>query len=178
MVRQVIVRPHNPAWSRQFERESQAIQGIMADNLIAVHHMGSTAIPGIYAKPIIDMLAAVADIFPVDDQATRLAALGYEAMGEYGIPGRRYFRKHDAAGTRTHHLHVFQTGSAEIERHLVFRDYLIAHPEAAQVYSQLKQQLAVAHPTDIEAYMDGKDGFIQTMEQKALEWQRSRLIPS
>lgn len=178
MVRQVIVVPHTPDWSRQFERERQAIQEIMADHLIAVHHVGSTAIPGIYAKPIIDMLAEVADLLPVDDQAPRLAALGYEAMGEYGIPGRRYFRKHDAAGTRTHHLHVFHAGSVEGLRHLAFRDYLIAHPEAAQAYSQLKQQLAAAHPTDIEAYMDGKDGFIQTMEQKALAWQRSRLIPS
>jgi GrpB-like predicted nucleotidyltransferase (UPF0157 family) len=178
MVRQVIVMPHNPDWSRQFERASQAVQGIMAANLIAVHHVGSTAIPGIYAKPIIDMLAEVADMPPVDDQAPRLAAIGYEAMGEYGIPGRRYFRKHDAAGIRTHHLHVFQAGSVEVLRHLAFRDYLIAHPEAAQAYSQLKQRLAAAHPTDIEAYMDGKDGFIQTMEQKALEWQRPRFISS
>ncbi|MEB3233517.1 MAG: GrpB family protein, partial [Leptolyngbyaceae bacterium] len=99
--------------------------------------------------------------------------LGYEAMGEYGIPGRRYFRKHNSEGNRTHHLHIFQAESAEIHRHLAFRDYMIAHPDAAQAYSQLKQRLAAAHPTDIEAYMDGKDDFIKTMEQKALHWRRS-----
>jgi GrpB-like predicted nucleotidyltransferase (UPF0157 family) len=174
MVRQVIVVPHNPDWSRQFEQESRAIQGIFGDNLVALHHVGSTAIPNIHAKPIIDILAEVVDIDRVDDQSSNLAVPGYEAMGEYGIPGRRYFRKHNTAGERTHHLHIFQTGSVEVLRHLAFRDYMITHPADARAYSQLKQQLAEAHPTDIEAYMDGKDGFIKAMERKALEWQVSQ----
>jgi GrpB-like predicted nucleotidyltransferase (UPF0157 family) len=173
MVRQVIVVPHNPEWSRQFEQESLAIREALGDNFVAIHHVGSTAIPRIHAKPIIDMLTEVVNIERVDDQAEHLATLGYKAMGEYGIPGRRYFRKHNAAGERTHHLHVFTTGSLEVLRHLAFRDYMITHPADAQAYSQLKQQLAAAHPTDIEAYMDGKDGFIKEMECKALEWQRS-----
>lgn len=173
MVRQVIVVPHNPDWSSQFERESRAMREALSDdNLMALHHIGSTAILGIHAKPIIDILAEVADIHRVDDQTPNLAVLGYEALGEYGIPGRRYFRKHDAVGIRTHHLHVFPAGSAEVRRHLAFRDYMIAHPAAAQAYSALKQRLAAAHPTDIEAYMDGKDEFIQATEQKALAWNR------
>jgi len=99
-------------------------------------------------------------------------------MGKYGILGRRYFRKHNAAGTRTHNLHTFPTGSTEILRHLRFRDYLIAPPQAAQVYSQLKQQLAAAHPTDIDAYMDGKDSFIKTLERQALAWGRLETFSS
>ena len=96
--------------------------------------------------------------------------LGYEAMGEYGIPGRRYFRKHNAMGVRSHHVHVFEVGSAQIDRHLAFRDYMRTHPHDARAYSDLKRQLAKAHPTDIEAYMDGKDAFIQAMDVKAAEW--------
>jgi GrpB-like predicted nucleotidyltransferase (UPF0157 family) len=91
-------------------------------------------------------------------------------MGEYGIPGRRYFRKHDAAGVRTHHVHVFEVGSAQIERHLAFRDYLRSHPAEAQAYSELKRRLAQTHPTNIEAYMDGKHGFIQAIDAKAAVW--------
>lgn len=177
MVRQVVMVPHNPNWTRQFEQESQAIRGAIADNLVSIHHIGSTAIPAIHAKPIIDILAEAAKIDQIDVQAPILATLAYEPMGEFGIPGRRYFRKHNAAGDRTYHLHIFQAGSAAIQRHLCFRDYLIAHPDAAQAYSQLKQRLAAAYPTDIEAYMDGKDSFIKAMEQKALAWQRSRPVP-
>jgi GrpB-like predicted nucleotidyltransferase (UPF0157 family) len=127
-----------------------------------------------YAKPIIDMLAEVQDITMADDQTPVLEQLGYQAMGEFGIPGRRYFRKHNAVGVRTHHLHMFQTASDEIVRHLRFRDYMIAHPEAAQAYSQLKQHLAAAYPTDIDAYMDGKDAFIKQMDMKAQQWALGR----
>lgn len=178
MVRNVVVVPHNPDWQRQFEQASEVLRGVITDNLVAIHHIGSTAIPGIYAKPIIDILAEVSDIEQIDTQTSTLVLLGYEAMGEYGIPGRRYFRKHNEVGERIHHLHIFPTGSAEIARHLVFRDYLIAHPEDAQAYSRLKQRLVVAYPQDIEAYMDGKDGFIQAVEQQALAWSRLKTAQS
>lgn len=176
MVKRVTVVPHHPDWKRQFKQESQLIQSALADNLIAIHHIGSTAIPGIQAKPIIDILVEVSDIDRVDAQSSALESLGYEAKGEYGIPGRRYFRKQNADGDRTHHLHIYETATPEVTRHLCFRDYLIAHPGDAQAYGQLKQVLADAHPNDIEAYMDGKDAFIQDMQQKALEWWRSQIM--
>ncbi|HMD54213.1 MAG TPA: GrpB family protein, partial [Phycisphaerae bacterium] len=100
----------------------------------------------------------------------QLQALGYIAMGEYGIPGRRYFRKDDAAGNRTHQIHTFQTGSPQIERHLAFRDFMSTHGEYANQYAALKRRLAEQHPDDIEAYMDGKDEFIKQMDIKAAAW--------
>jgi GrpB-like predicted nucleotidyltransferase (UPF0157 family) len=103
-----------------------------------------------------------------------MRAIGYEAMGEFGIPGRRYFRRDSAAGVRTHQIHAFAAGSTHIRRHLAFRDYLRAHPAIAEAYSHLKQKLAVAHPDDIYAYMDGKDPFIKEVEQKALAWDSSQ----
>jgi GrpB-like predicted nucleotidyltransferase (UPF0157 family) len=123
-----------------------------------------------HAKPIIDILLLVEDINRLDEQSPAMEGLGYEVMGEYGIKGRRYFRKEDASGTRTHHVHSFQIDSPEFERHLAFRDYMIAHPEKAQQYSTLKQKLARAHPDDIEAYMDGKDPFIKEHEVSATDW--------
>jgi GrpB-like predicted nucleotidyltransferase (UPF0157 family) len=94
-------------------------------------------------------------------------------MGEYGIPGRRYFRKDDPEGVRTHHVHAFQAGSDEVVRHLAFRNYLRAHPADAQRYSELKRKLAREHPREMDAYMDGKDGFIKEMDRRAAAWRAS-----
>src|SRR3546814_8745866 len=95
-------------------------------------HIGSTSIPGIHAKPIIDMLAVTSDLSLLDGCESRIASLGYEALGEFGIPGRRYFRKDNSTGERTHKIHAFRTGSPKITRHLQFRDYLIAPPAVAR----------------------------------------------
>ncbi|MBF2026344.1 MAG: GrpB family protein [Oscillatoriales cyanobacterium C42_A2020_001] len=162
----VEVVPHNPLWQTVFQEESAKIAAAMGDNCVAIHHIDSTSIPTIYAKPIIDMLVEVKNIMDVDVQKTVLEQLGYEAMGEFGIPGRRYFRKHNSAGIRTHHIHAFQTGSEEITRHLAFRDYMIAHPVDAQQYSNLKRLLAKKYPQDIDQYMDGKDAFIRDIDCK------------
>lgn len=145
---------------------------------MAIHHIGSTAIPNIYAKPIIDILVEAKNLTQVDTRNAAMATLGYEAMGEFGIAGRRYFRKHDAAGVRTHHVHVFEQGSPESDRHLAFRDYLIAHPDEAHQYSQLKRSLANQYPDDRESYMDGKDSFIKEKERQALEWCKPLFLPS
>jgi GrpB-like predicted nucleotidyltransferase (UPF0157 family) len=166
----VEVVPPDSTWRERFELESKQIVLAMGENIIAIHHMGSTAIPGIYAKPVIDFLIEVKDITKTDEQSAAMTALGYEAMGEFGLPGRRYFRKNSSPEIRTHNVHIYETGSPEITRHLAFRDYIIAHPDAAQQYSDLKRELAKKYPQNIEGYMDGKDEFIKTMEKKAMEW--------
>jgi len=142
--------------------------------VLAVHHVGSTAIPGIYAKPILDLLVEVRGVAEVDGRSSSMESLGYQVMGEYGIPGRRYFRKDDREGIRTHHVHAFEAGSAEAERHLAFRDYMLAHPADAQRYSELKRRLAEEHAQSADGYMDGKDGFIKEMDRRAARWRDSR----
>ena len=166
----VRVVPHDPAWKQTFEAEADAIGRALGDIVAAVHHIGSTAIPGIPAKPIIDILLEVGDIAKLDARQSALEQLGYEGLGEFGIAGRRYFRKDDVAGDRTHQVHAFQSNSPEIARHFAFRDYMITHPGAAQAYGELKQRLAQQHPNDIQAYMDGKDAFIKEHQAKALAW--------
>ncbi|BAZ41967.1 hypothetical protein NIES4101_79350 [Calothrix sp. NIES-4101] len=171
-MRRVEVVPHNPSWKQEFDRESQLVADALGNNVIQVHHIGSTSIPGIYAKPIIDILVEVTNIHQVDEFNSHMIALGYEAMGEFGLPGRRYFRK-EIYQNRTHHVHVFPNNSDDVARHLNFRDYMISHPEDARAYSELKRNLAQKFANDIESYMDGKDGFIQEIQKRASIWRKS-----
>ena len=164
---------HDPNWRSAFETESKLIALALGENVVAIHHIGSTAIPQIHAKPIVDMLVEVKDLLKIDTYSSEMEALGYQAMGEFGIPGRRFFRKGNEAGIRTHHLHGFEVNSAQIERHLAFRDYMITHSEEAQQYSELKRELANKYHDNIQAYMDGKDGFIKEIDVKAAKWRAS-----
>jgi len=166
MVRRIEVVPYDPDWPNLFRVEADRIVAVLGHEVVAIHHIGSTAIPGISAKPIIDMLVEVQDIKKIDDFNEEMIKRGYRPQGEFGIPGRRFFIKGGDA-TRTHHIHTFQTGHPGIEQHLNFRDYMIAHPEEAQAYSRLKEELARRFPHDIEGYMAGKDGFIKEMDKKA-----------
>ncbi|HEX8720287.1 MAG TPA: GrpB family protein [Pyrinomonadaceae bacterium] len=170
----VEVVPHDPRWRDAFEAEAERVAAALGENVVAVHHIGSTAIPGAYAKPVIDLLVEVRDVTAVDGRSPEMESLGYEVMGEYGIPGRRYFRKDNREGIRTHHVHAFEAGSAEAERHLAFRDYMIAHPPDAQRYGELKRRLAGQHPQSMDAYMDGKDGFVKEIDRRAARWRASR----
>ena len=167
---EVVVVPHDPNWRDLFADESKLIAEALGQNVVAINHIGSTSIPGIYAKPVIDILIDVTDIDEVDAKNLEMQSLGYEVMGEFGIEGRRYFRKENNAGVRTHHIHAFETGSPQIARHLAFRDYMIAHPDKALAYSELKQTLAVRNARDPDGYMDGKDEFIKETDRLAEQW--------
>jgi GrpB-like predicted nucleotidyltransferase (UPF0157 family) len=170
MSMRVTVVPFDPRWADAFAQAQREVTLVLSSNLLQLHHIGSTAIPGIYAKPIIDMLAVVSDLEELDAQSPMMKAIGFEPMGEFGIPTRRYFRRNDSDGTRTHQIHAFQIGSPHITRHLAFRDFLRAQPLLAIQYSELKRRLASEYPNDIEAYMDGKDAFIKETEAAALAW--------
>lgn len=154
-----------------FSAECERIRPAFGALLIELHHIGSTSIPGLCAKPVIDLLAIVTNIRTLDSRTAQFEGLGYEVKGEFGLPGRRYFRKDDTLGRRTHHLHAYAPGSAgEIARHLNFRDYLRAHPDAAHHYSALKRQLAERCQGDMNCYSNGKSDFIRNIEQRAAEW--------
>lgn len=164
----VRVVPYDPAWPGQFAAEAQTLRAVFGAELLALHHIGSTSVPGLAAKPVIDILPVVRGIGRVDGLNAALQAIGYDGLGEYGIPGRRYFRK--GGDDRTHQLHCFQAGDPEVARHLAFPAYLRAHPEVAADYGRLKATLAARFPEDIEGYMDGKDAFVKAAERDALTW--------
>ena len=162
-----IVVEHNPAWAAAFAAEAQVLTRTLSPLAVTLHHMGSTAVAGLAAKPIIDMLCIVPALDALDAAAQRLTVLGYEGLGAYGIEGRRYFRKNNAEGVRTHHLHAYGAGSPHIARHLAFRDYLRAHPDRAAAYGALKTTLSTRSPA---SYQDDKGSFVAALEAEALVW--------
>ena len=162
--RRVEVVFYNPNWKEMYKEESGKVKNILSDIIIDIHHIGSTAIPGIKAKPVIDILVEVKDIEGVDQYNHKMKELGYEVMGEYGIPKRRFFRK--GGDKRTHHIHIFQVDNEEIERHIKFKEYLIAHPDKAREYSRLKEELANKYTYDVENYTNHKSYFIQEIDRK------------
>jgi hypothetical protein len=163
-IRLVELVAHNPGWSKSFADEANAIKAILKKNCIQVHHIGSTAIPNIYAKPIVDLLPVVKDIHSVDSLNPEFEKLGYTCMGEYGIPDRRFYWK--SKTKRTHHIHLFEQGSTEISRHVAFKNFMLEHPDYAQAYSLIKQCLAEVFSDDIENYVNAKSSFIQMMDYK------------
>lgn len=172
-MRVIEVVPHDSRWRALFEREASELIEIFRAEVVAIHHVGSTAIPNISAKPIIDVLVEVRDIERIDDFNREMIDRGYLPKGEFGISGRRFFIKGNEE-QRSHHIHVFQVGHPAIERHLAFRDYMVAHPEEATAYSRLKEKLARKFPHDIEGYMAGKDDFIKGVDGKAQAWKKRR----
>lgn len=167
-VRMIEVVPYDPRWQKEYIEESRKIRDILNCEIVEIHHIGSTAIPGIYAKPIIDILIVVKDIENIDKYNEKMHGLGYISKGEFGIEGRRFFLK--GLYDRTHHMHIFETGNPEIIRHLNFRDYMISHPETAKDYEKLKRGLSVKFRYDNEGYCKGKDEYIKDIDQRAKAW--------
>lgn len=166
--RSVEVVSYNSNWQEMYKEESEKIKNILNDIIIDIYHIGSTAIPGIKAKPVIDILVGVKDIEAVDQYNHKMEELGYEAMGEYGIPKRRFFSKGESK--RSHHVHIFQVGNEEIERHINFKEYLISHPDKGQEYSKLKEKLVNKYTYDMENYTTGKSDFIKEIDREAKLW--------
>ena len=165
---------YDPAWSLAFQAEAALLQKAYGPQPLELHHIGSTAIPGMLAKPIIDLLGVVASHEALDARPGLMPELGYEVMGAYGIEGRRYFRKSNGAGLRTHHLHIFESGSPHIERHLAFRDYLRAHPDRARDYCDVKRNLVGDGDATGSDYVAGKAPFVLTVQAEALDWYRGQ----
>ncbi len=174
MKRIVEIYPYNPAWAADYAAEAARLIPVFGHHLLAIHHIGSTAVPGLLAKPTIDILPVVDDISQIDALNPPMAALGYIAKGENGIPGRRYFRKGSDAN-HTHHIHVFQAGRPEIADHLNFRDYLRAHPDEAVAYGRLKTTLAAQFRADPPAYTNAKAEFIAEILRRAAAWKTQPL---
>jgi GrpB-like predicted nucleotidyltransferase (UPF0157 family) len=172
-IRFVKLVEYNQKWPKLFAEAATGIKAILQENCIEIHHIGSTAIPNIYAKPIIDVLPIVKDIRLVDSLNLKFEALGYTCMGEYGIPGRRFYWK--SKEKRTHNIHLFAQESTEILRHLSFKNFMLAHGNFAQAYSLIKQTLAEVFPHDIENYVNGKSSFVQMIDYKTGTARQSQL---
>jgi GrpB-like predicted nucleotidyltransferase (UPF0157 family) len=159
----VVIVDYDPEWPRLYEEEKDRILGVIGHAVIAIEHIGSTAVPGLGAKPIIDIMVAVRCLTDAEGCIEPLETIGYEYVPEYNdiIPERRYFHKGSPA-ERTHHLHMVELKSDFWETHLLFRDFLCTHPEEAQQYYLLKRELAEKFGSDREGYTDAKTSFIES----------------
>lgn len=167
MPQHITVVEYDPEWPLKYAQERDRITEILKGNCIAIHHIGSTSVPGLPAKPIIDIMVAVRSLAQADAAAEQFSGLGYEYLGEFGIAGRRYLRK--GGDERTHQIHMFQADDWEnIGRHLAFRDYMRSREKERNEYANLKKDLAQRFPYDIDGYCDGKEDFVREMEKRAL----------
>jgi GrpB-like predicted nucleotidyltransferase (UPF0157 family) len=166
----VVLVPYNKAWPSLFLEERVRIERVLGPLAEGIEHVGSTAVPGLVAKPILDIMVGVRSPRDVDRCIRPLERLCYEYRGEARVPGRLFFRRGDP---RTHHLHVAEVGSEFWERHLAFRDYLRADPETALEYAQLKHDLASRFHGDRAAYTEAKTGFISEVVRRATEDKRN-----
>jgi len=159
---------YSTQWPRLYQRERSALRAALGREIVRAHHIGSTAVPGLAAKPIIDILLEVRSVERLDTFDNAMEGLGYQPRGEFGIPGRRYYPKGD--DERTHHVHAFAVGDPHIEAHLAFRDYLRVHPSSVAEYAAVKREASAVHETDPEGYVAFKHDFVERMVAKAVRW--------
>lgn len=154
----VRVHPYTPEWQQIFSEEQARLHACLGDYVLDIQHVGSTSIPNMVAKPILDIGIAVAEYEEAARCVQPIEQLGYLYRGENGIPRRRYFVKGDPT---SHHVHMVEIQSENWATMIRFRDHLRQHPDVAEAYAALKQRLAEQFPTNRTAYQDGKAEFIQ-----------------
>ena len=157
--------PYDPAWPARFEEEAAGIRTALGELAVAIEHVGSTSVPGLAAKPIVDIQVSVRSMMPRTAYVEPLRALGYRWSLDPWSDEHEYFSTED--GPAAFHIHVCPPGSEWERRHLAFRDWLRRHPDDAAAYERLKRELAERHPRDILAYVDGKTPFIREIEARA-----------
>ena len=167
---EIAVVDYDPMWPAKFVAEAQTLREILGDHLAEIAHVGSTAVPGLAAKPVIDILIGVYSLEAAKAAVPEIEALGYSYWREDTVPKRLYFVKGlPPHGPRSHHIHLVEQGSEFWRTHLLFRDFLRANPEEARRYADLKHKLAAQFAGDREAYTEGKAEYIQAVLQKALQ---------
>jgi GrpB-like predicted nucleotidyltransferase (UPF0157 family) len=160
---------YDPAWAEMAAVEIARIGDAVGEAAVRIDHVGSTAVPGMAAKPIVDLQLAVADVDARSLYVEQLEGLGYLFAFDPASPDFHFFGL-PATRPRTHHLHVCAAGSEDERRHLAVRDYLRAHPDEVAAYAELKRSLVACAPGDRLAYIEGKDAYVAALEGRALAW--------
>lgn len=156
----IAIEEHDPRWARQFGSLRARFLSVLGGHDVDIQHVGSTSVPGLAAKPILDIDVIVPKGTALPPVLAALCALGYEHVGDLGVPGRESLREIVPGNLPRHHLYVCREGALSLRNHLLLRDYLRAHPEAVLTYAALKRELAASFPDEIDAYCRGKSAFI------------------
>ena len=162
----VKVVPYQKEWAEEFEKERSRILSVRGDSVVAVEHIGSTSVPGLAAKPIIDIGVGIKRLKDADKLIKPLSKIGYKFYKEF--QKQRLFVAKGTDDSRTHYLHIMRHGGSKWKNDQIFRDYLRSHPKEVERYAKLKKRLAKKYPNDRQAYSDGKREFIDTLVEKAL----------
>ncbi len=164
----VIIEEYNPKWPLLYEDEKNRILNVIGEEYENIEHIGSTSVPGLGAKPIIDIMIGFRTLSEAEECIKPMNKLSYEYIKEHEeeIPERRYLTKGSKSEGRTHHVHMVETSSKFWIRHLMFRDFLRTHPEVAEEYYQLKKKLADRFRNNRRAYTEGKTAFILAIQKK------------
>ena len=161
--RKVVALPYDVAWQSAFEKIKGEIEEAIGDLIIGIEHIGSTSVEGMSAKPCIDIDVVIRDYAVFGDVVDRLATIGYFHEGDLGIKDREAFQYSGKSHLLKHHLYVCPRNSAELHRHLTFRDFLRGNPEAIREYSSVKETAAALFPDDIDRYMAFKAHCIEDL---------------
>ena len=161
VTKHVVVLPYDRQWKQDFLQIKDELQNALGEMALRIEHVGSTSVQGLSAKPIIDIDVAIKDYSVFDDVVSALGSIGYQHEGNLGIEGREAFKYDGKEHLQQHHLYVCPQNSAELKRHIAFRNYLRNHPEAVREYSRIKEEGATLYPYDIEKYIEHKSPFIE-----------------
>lgn len=161
VTKRVVVLPYDERWKRDFLKIKAELASTLGQLAIGIEHVGSTSVQGLSAKPIIDIDVVIKDYSILKDVVAALGEIGYQHEGNLGIVGREAFKYDGKEHLKKHHLYVCPEDSTELRRHIAFRDFLRAHPEAVREYSRIKEEGAKQYPHNIERYLEYKSPFIE-----------------
>jgi len=164
------IEKYNPEWVTKFQSIRAMLESVFGARALAIEHVGSTSVPGIKAKPIIDILVVVESIDTFQNQRDEMLSRGYQIQENYIAPDTILFRKVDEHGNKLENIHVCESDTPMEKQFLVMRDYLRTFPEEAKCYSDFKDELVRKFPDDYESYRKAKDPFLQDLKQKAYDW--------
>lgn len=167
---------YDPAWVTQFGTIEKMLLEVFGKKALAIEHVGSTSVPGMNGKPIIDVLVTVEHVESTERERKELLKRGYRCQENYIAPHTYLFRKTDEHGNKKENIHLCESDSPKVKQFLVMRDYLRSFPEEAKVYSDFKTQLFTQFPHDYDAYRKAKTPFLDNFEKKAYGWQSENLI--
>lgn len=173
MINPIKIVSYNPNWKQVFHNESKNILNVLQNEVAAIHHIGSTSIPNMLSKPIIDILLELEDLDNMESIKKKLNLLGYEYISRQLIPHRSFFSSRIGTLDISFNLHIYERGDPQVKRHVNFRNYLACHQEDAEIYASLKKKLSIKFGSDLHQYVLSKDDFVQSIDVKAKKWAES-----
>jgi GrpB-like predicted nucleotidyltransferase (UPF0157 family) len=169
------IQSYNPEWVLKFEKIKIMLEQVFSSQAMAIEHVGSTSIPGMKAKPLIDILVIVEKMAPFVSEREQMSELGYQNIDNYISPNSIVFFKTDNEDRKLENIHVCVKDSYKVRQFLLMRDYLRAHSNRAKEYSELKEKLSTKFPGDYPSYRAGKKDFLDGIEKEAEKWNKSSL---